>query len=681
MIRSRALLIATFLSTSFLVVTPVGFAQATADPFAKVPIPLVPQSSETTVGLSDQARTTLNEFYPAQTRGASSSFAPSAQPVGATSNAAPAEASSSNPFVPVVQAVQTPQRSGPTKPFEMDLGTGPKDATKFDTNIIDETALRYYADQRNLERVGAEIRRLKTLHPQWAPPSDLFAPRSTVDEQPVWDLFGAGQYLEARQKIENLQNADPNYRPSTDLLAKLTEGEARAAIQANSDRSNWSGTIAVARDHSNLLVCEHMDTLWRVGEAFARTDDYANAFDLYRYILVNCEDRGERRATLEKASALLPQKGVDALLALGDTQPDGMNEFDGLQFAKVRSAIAEAISNPIIPDLKIDPAELNRFQEFAKGQPDGDDAAIIGWYNYSRGEYQAASEWFEEAFQAGADDKAIEGYILSLRNLDDLDNAEMIALRYRDRSPEFGKIYIEIVADRINGLEDDETLDRGDLDSFTKVVDDSKSALGAQTLGWYFIARDEITDAGEWFKKSVSWEPSEEGVVGLAVVASREKDNSALSAIKTEYGDRYAALSDFKEYRPVVHQAAVRSTRSDKKRLNVTESKPVRVRSTGGGADKLMVDAKSQFDAGNYQAALNALDKREARGGKTYGGEILRGWANFKLNRLSEAERIFRAQDSQRSTKDTRFGIGAVQNTKYNMWPDQTNDCKVRWKC
>ena len=94
-----------------------------------------------------------------------------------------------------------------------------------------------------------------------------------------------------------------------------------------------------------------------------------------------------------------------------------------------------------------------------------------------------------------------------------------------------------------------------------------------------------------------------------------------------------------------------------------------------------MRQANQQFQAGDYNGALATLNKREARSGKSYGAEVLKGWVNIKLRRWDEADRIFRNQDKKRSTRDTRFGIGAVANSKYGMWPENQNNCKVRFKC
>ena len=62
----------------------------------------------------------------------------------------------------------------------------PADANDNKTKAqIDDSALRYYATSRDLKRLGAEMRRLKTLYPDWQPPKDLFSPVASVNEQ-LW---------------------------------------------------------------------------------------------------------------------------------------------------------------------------------------------------------------------------------------------------------------------------------------------------------------------------------------------------------------------------------------------------------------------------------------------------------------------------------------------------------------
>ncbi|WP_372521412.1 MULTISPECIES: hypothetical protein [Aurantimonas] len=613
----------------------------------------------------------------AQTAGAAAAN-PFAIPAPVTTPAAVAVAP--NPFVvPPAATTGAPadatHRNRPA--FSIDGGADAQTGSG-DRSGIDESALRYYAEQRNLERVGAEIRRLKTLYPAWTPPADLFAPKSDVDEQPLWDLFAAGRFAEVRSRIATYQAQHPTYRPSADLATKLDDADARQRIKASFEAGDWSSSLAAARERPSLLVCAEMDVLWQVGEAFARSGDLARAFDLYGYVLTTCDNPGERLATMQKAALLLPQKGVDALITFGRTLANGSREFDGIRFQKLRAEIGEEIAAGQKRS-RVSANDLQAYERFAKATLSAEDASLLGWYHYNLQRFDMAKEWFSLASDIEPNPKHLEGYVLSLRNLDELDTAEDLAYREYEDSPELAKIYVELVADRMNDPAVAADLSVADLGRFQTVVEDTRSALGAQTLGWHLLEDDKIDEAGTWFEKSVDWDVTEEGVLGLAVVASRTKNNAGLKQIKARYGDEFATLAEIEEYAPPARVVSYRPGRSAASPSRGTRR--ARSGGGGGGGDKLMRQANQQFQAGDYNGALATLNKREARSGKSYGAEVLKGWVNIKLRRWDEADRIFRNQDKKRSTRDTRFGIGAVANSKYGMWPESQNNCKVRFKC
>ena len=61
--------------------------------------------------------------------------------------------------------------------------------------MVDESALRYYAAQKQTARMKAEAARLKQLYPGWTEPTDLDTLQpSPPEEAPLWDLFTAGRF-------------------------------------------------------------------------------------------------------------------------------------------------------------------------------------------------------------------------------------------------------------------------------------------------------------------------------------------------------------------------------------------------------------------------------------------------------------------------------------------------------
>ncbi|KQT51964.1 hypothetical protein ASG43_20965 [Aureimonas sp. Leaf454] len=611
-----------------------------------------------------------------------------------------------NPFALPAEPAASPAPSG--APFSLEEPKPASGGGEGGVKPVDETALRYYASQRDLVRVGAEIRRLKSLHGGWQPPRDLFAPVNTVDEQPLWDLYAKGAYAEVRRGIERLKVEAPTYVASSDLMAKLADAETRQSVQQAASRGDWTGAISAAEARPGLLVCSNMDVLWTVGESFARLRNMAKAYDLYAYVLDTCEVPAERQATFQKAAALLPPEGVSALVALGRTGPDGRGEFDSLRFDGLRRQMAEAAESgaPLAAS-----QELAAYADFVRASRSASDMSQIGWYFFGQQNWDRAGQWFRASLDAGGDAKSTEGYLLALRNGGAFADAERLGFRTYRLSPDIAKVYVEMISEALtdepsshearSGEADTDALDmretgRGEAEvtpdmraRFERVVVDTKSPLGAQALGWSLIsdrrspiAEEKAKDARAWFERSVAWKPTEEGVVGLAVAAARLKDGAALKRIRAEYGADFPALAEISQVE--TRTASAKPSAGEPRKQGSGKAAVRRASKTsggGGGGDKLMREANRLFQAGDYEGSLAALDRREAKRGKAYDAEMLRGWANHKLHRWDKARAAFKGQDKVRSTRDTRFGIGATTNSQYRTWSETQNRCTTWGKC
>lgn len=426
-------------------------------------------------------------------------------------------------------------------------------ATKSDTPTpvvakVDDSALRYYAANKDLKRLGAELRRLKSLFPDWEPPKDLFAPVTDISEQPLWDIYKTGDFSRVRAEIALIQSTNPKWVPSDDLMAKLQLGETRALINRAFAQGRWQEVIGTAQASPTILVCSEMQVIWNVAEAFAQTKNYAQSFDLYRYVLSSCDDPQLRLSTVQKASLLLPAKGAASLMALGRVNADGTTEFQNVGFDGLRRQIGDYIQNG---DFASTPSEeeLKSFVDFVQRTESGQDAALIGWYFYAQEDWKTSNSWFVEAAKYERSAKHIEGIILTLRKMDQPEQAHKLARKFIKASPEVADQYIEIVASEMTAEKPTLELQDKELDDFEKTVNDRKSALGAQALGWKYLAASDKDRARNWFTDSVSWKPTEGGVIGLAVMASRAKNYKELAALKSKYGTEYAALSDFKVFK------------------------------------------------------------------------------------------------------------------------------------
>lgn len=414
---------------------------------------------------------------------------------------------------------------------------------------VDDSALRYYATSRDLKRLGAEMRRLKTLYPDWQPPKDLFSPVASVNEQPLWEIYKTGNYAAVRARIAQMQSTNPKWQPSDDLMQKLEMGEVRSLVYRAYAQRRWQDVISTAQSAPSILVCTDMQVLWDVGESFAQIKNYAQSFDVYQYVLTSCDDPALRLATVQKASLLLPPQGTTSLLSYGRIMADGTSEFENIGFDGIRRQIGAYIENT---DMATAPSEgdLKRYVDFIQRTGSGTDAGLLGWFFYAQEDWRMANSWFIQAAQYDRSPKNIEGVILSLRNMERPDDALKLARRYLKASPEIANQYVEIVSASLTSDKPTIDLKGKPLDDFEKVVAEQESALGAQALGWKYLGDGEKDKAKQWFTQSVNWQPTEGGVVGLAVMASRAKDYRVLSALKAEYRKDYASLDDFRIYSP-----------------------------------------------------------------------------------------------------------------------------------
>ncbi|TSD83726.1 hypothetical protein FFK22_036220 [Mycobacterium sp. KBS0706] len=223
----------------------------------------------------------------------------------------------------VAQVIQPPAGAAPAAtPAQPSAdATPPPEAAPAAPRRIEErdlTALRYYVEIKDWNRVESEIRRLRGIDPSWQPPADLMGGQAapTVNEQELWDLFGAGRYAEVRTRIAQLQQANPTYTPSADLLRQLDIAEGQQKLATASETAQWQAVIDQARRQPDLLNCARTDTVWRTAEAFARLQQTASAFDLYRSLVGTCSNLHERVATLQKANAFLSAEQMAQLYAL-----------------------------------------------------------------------------------------------------------------------------------------------------------------------------------------------------------------------------------------------------------------------------------------------------------------------------------------------------------------------------
>ncbi|MEN3227392.1 hypothetical protein PUR21_07030 [Methylorubrum rhodesianum] len=401
--------------------------------------------------------------------------------------------------------------------------------------IIDESALRFYAAQRQGERVQAEIARLRRRHPNWTVPADLDTLKpSPPEEAPMWDLFTAGRFDELRTAISVRQSADPGWQPSEDLARKLNRGTLRSAARAAVRDGAWEAIIARVKASQETVQNLDIDIAWTLAEAYARTGDLAQASTVYRTLLTEQTDAGLRLATVQKAMAAMPIASVEPLLTLGSRGADGADEFRAIRPDVTRARMVAVLHGE--PAGRIEPAELAAVGEQARRLGNPSQIALLGWYAYHRRQFREALDWFKLAQSRGGDAAVATGLALSLREMGQTREAEDIVFAWRAASVTNLALYVDIM-ERSLGESSGAAVEPERLDRFAKVVLATGSAEGAQSLGWYAYNACQFDAAADWFQRAVGWKPRESSVLGYALSLSRLKRTREYLEIVNRYDE------------------------------------------------------------------------------------------------------------------------------------------------
>ncbi|MBS9477790.1 hypothetical protein [Ancylobacter radicis] len=428
--------------------------------------------------------------------------------------------------------------------IELPVGPGSNRANDNNRPKVDETALRYFASQGDTRRLEAEIARLRALYPDWSPPGDLFGPQSDVELERMWKMYAEGKYSDVRSAIAARQAADSSWEPPADLIARLNEAETRQRLINASDAEQWATVLRLATDTPGVLTCTNVDILWRVAEAFAKTNQVPRALDAYTYVLTNCTDANERLATMQKAIPLLTDDQIANLMKLERQDAEGKPEFDVLRDDLIRRRMGVAAENP---EYSVPDADIKRLETLAKQNDAPGDPLLLGWYLFRHDEAQRALEWFKLALDRKGGPKSAEGYVLALNFLGRALEAEPIAFEWRDAAPENNKAYLDVVISLLTA-DPPPVLDEIVLARFSPVVMRDKYVPGAQALGWYAYNTGQIVTSQSWFETALNWDPNDEpSAYGLSLTFWRLGDGARLSAIVQSWGarsERIVALVD-----------------------------------------------------------------------------------------------------------------------------------------
>ncbi|WP_052003365.1 tetratricopeptide repeat protein [Microvirga sp. BSC39] len=531
---------------------------------------------------------------------------------------------------------------------------------------VDESALRYFASQGDTRRVNAEIARLRALYPNWTPPSDLSqlsaggnaAPDPIIER--LWNLYREDRIAEVRAAIAERQAADSNWKPPEELVTALETVEARRRLVNASDSGQWQTVLSVATESPGLLTCTNVDVLWRVAEAFARTDQPTRTRDVYTYLLMNCANPAERLATLQKALTLLPEQQVTDLLQFEGRTGETPDDFGSIRDELARRRVERA---SLDSKMTASAEDLAAVERLIRNTNEAGPVLVLGWYNYHHGNPARALELFKTALDRNGAAKAAEGYAMSLRALERLAEAEAFAYEWRERAPENMKIYLDI-ATALLSQDPPPRLDAQVVGRIVPAVTAQRFPDAAQALGWYSYNTEQIRTARDWFRTALGWKPEDEpSAYGLALSTQRLNERAAFNAVVARWrnrSERIADLADGTNARsgqrsaPVQPRVEVDATPRPAVSRQVTvervEVEQPLVRTEEGVRVR-------QTQARSVLGRSCAMTRNPA--GLSGDAALTRGWCLMEINRPLEAVAAFDqaiATGSSRSREEAAYG-------------------------
>ena len=398
---------------------------------------------------------------------------------------------------------------------------------------IDESALRYYASLGQKSRVDAETRRLAKLDPTWHVPADLWtAPASRSDEALLWKLFAQNRIDELNQAIVARQAVEPDWKPSDDLLGKVKTKTLRLKVMTLAKGEDWHAIVQSFKASGIAWAQDDAEALWVIAEAYARENDCGEAYVVLQSLLARHQDPNERRATIERAIALVPMDSVEKLVAMGHIDSSGRSEWAPIEADITRARISAFLHDE--PANEVGADELSRFEDGVRGAADPNEPGLIAWYAFKKGDYAQALDWFKLAISHGGDAMIAHGLAHTLRKLDRKREAEEVAYAWRDPLVNNAILFIDL-------LEEDFTkqqppfIEAERVARYAQVTMTTSSGEGAQALAWYAYNTCQYPLALKWFERAVAWLPKEATVYGYALSLQRLKRTKDFREVVNRY--------------------------------------------------------------------------------------------------------------------------------------------------
>lgn len=489
---------------------------------------------------------------------------------------------------------------------------------------VQTAALYYYAKERQIDRVEAEIARLQALHPGFIPPQDLYITADNIvpDETSLWAMFTADDFTGIDAEIIRRRAADPSWAPTADFQSKLARKKQRVRMKELTEAEDWFGLIDLSANIDPASESD-IDLVWMSIDALSAAGDRTALAAALRGLLMR---QGEARlpdehlvVTLQKALRDFPASEIERLAATLWPQAGGAYLPAAVRLDLARKQIAEFNAEKEASPVSSETLRLLATDARASRKPE--DLSLLGWHELKAERPQGAAEWFEIAMQVAPDPENAKGMYLSLARQDLDKEAYAFAVKHLPDLSDDPVFLMNVLSPRF-GKPGAGQINEEAVLAYSTAIMETSAADHAEILGWYAYNSRQFDAAEAWFRQSYGWEASADRLKGLALTFLRRDKKRDYATLKRDFAQIYPDIW------PEIHSAPPPGARS-----------AASVKAPARGVKASYV---KHFNAKNHAACLREIDRLGAAGRKP-SVVVIRGWCELGLKRFGDARLSFEA--------------------------------------
>jgi hypothetical protein len=393
---------------------------------------------------------------------------------------------------------------------------------------VQTAALYYYAKERQIGRVEAEIARLQALHPGFVPPpQDLYSPpMRSCRTRPVSGNVRGRRLHRHRRRDHSPEGGRSGLEADHGLSTKLARKKQRVRMKELAQaRTGWPGRhLRKHRLSDRNRRGSGLDGI----DALSATGDREGLARMFRGLLL----RDGQGPAFRRASRRHPAKGAAGFSCLRNrVLAAGLWPQESGPTSRPRSSLTWlARKSPNSTRRRRRSCTGRTLQllalEARKTSRRPEDLSLLGWHDSSWNNPAGEQKWFAIAMEIAPDPQNAKGMYLSLASAEAGPKAYEFASLHLMSSRTIPAFLMNVLSPRF-GNPGRPPSARMTVLAYSTAIMETSAADHAEILGWYAYNSRQYDAAEAWFRQSYDWEASADRLKGLALTMLRQLGGKA----------------------------------------------------------------------------------------------------------------------------------------------------------